>query len=173
MPHPLHETVGNLLKDDKFPGCKVLKDAACGGYQQISLFCKGEKKKKARYCKVDMAILKDRKIRVIIEIDESNFRPLHLCGKFFISALSDCYKREKETAEMADDVLFIQVVNESKLEGDKKHKKTQMSNIKESIRESLKSGYCKIKQYELFFGDNSELKQANKMMECIQKALEK
>jgi hypothetical protein len=98
MSHLLHTQIGKLieeaLKDIK--GLKIVKDPACcregeTALQQIPLFCKNLKNRKTRYCCVDLLILQDNKIRVIVEIEESDIKPTQVCGKFLTSALSTYY----------------------------------------------------------------------------------
>jgi len=76
----------DLLKDEK--EIVLLRDKACGGNQHIPLFCTSEKSRETEYCNVDMMILKNDKIKVIVEIEESNVKPTQICGKLLTSALS-------------------------------------------------------------------------------------
>jgi len=87
MGHPLHEIIGDCINANEFPGCKIVKSQDCGGHQDVPLFCSEVKSRKTRYCLVDMLMMKDDKIRVIIEIEESDVKPTQICGKFLASAL--------------------------------------------------------------------------------------
>jgi hypothetical protein len=40
---------------------------------------------------VDAAIILNGEIKIVIEIEESNIRPLHLCGKALATAVSRYY----------------------------------------------------------------------------------
>jgi len=44
--------------------------------------------KQNKFCNVDMLILKGGKIRAIMEIEESDIKPVQICRKFLVSALS-------------------------------------------------------------------------------------
>ncbi len=65
-----------------------------------------------------MLILRNDKVKGIIEIEESNVKPTQICGKFLTSTLSKYYIHESDgnrVVEMVDSVNFIQVVDTSKL----------------------------------------------------------
>ena len=107
---PLHKVIGDIIQDSEFPSCTVLKDPACGGNQNIPLFCIDKKSNRTEYCNVDSLILKDNKIRVIIEIEEADVTPMQIFGKFLASALSSYFihgtQKDKHIG-MGDSVSFI------------------------------------------------------------------
>jgi hypothetical protein len=37
MEHPLHKIIGEGINNDKFPGCIIKKDPACGGGHNVPL----------------------------------------------------------------------------------------------------------------------------------------
>jgi len=123
----LRKAVGVAIADAKLPSCVVIRDPACGGDQNIPLFCCREKSSKTEYCDVDLLIMKDNNVRVIVEIEEANVTPIYICGKLLASALSSHFIHEKWGApvEMGDSVLFIQVLDTSKLRLDKSSKMKQ------------------------------------------------
>lgn len=71
MNHPLHLEIGknieNILKSKNT--YRVLLDPACGGTHNIPLFNSSIKSNDTEYCNVDIIIIKDNKIKVIIEIE--------------------------------------------------------------------------------------------------------
>ena len=67
MEHNLHKTISSIISD-AFPVLEVVKDPACSGDQLVSLFSNEQKSRKTKYADVDMIILKDGKVKVIIEI---------------------------------------------------------------------------------------------------------
>ena len=71
MQHPSHKAVGECIDSHKFPNCKIIRDPACGGQQNVPLFYSKAKSNKTEYCNVDLLILKDNQIRVVIEIEET------------------------------------------------------------------------------------------------------
>ena len=68
-----------------------------------------------------LLVLKGNKVRLIVEIEESDVKPTQVCGKFLCSALSRYYIHEAEgntPVEMSANVAFIQVVDTSGLKRD-------------------------------------------------------
>jgi len=104
-------------------------------------------------CNVDLLILKDGKIRAIIEIEESNVKPINICGKLLCSALTRYYIHESEDAPVAmgDSVAFVQVVDASKLKkGSSKLKQWEV--LKSAISNFLPLQGSSIK-YRIFYHD--------------------
>ena len=82
-----------------------------------------------------MLMMKDNKIRVIIEIEESDVKPTQICSKFLSSALASYYIHHSENNTpigMSDSVLFLQILDTSKLE-EKTSKIDQWENLEKSI----------------------------------------
>lgn len=157
--HPLHKLVGDCveeyIKNNKHVEFILIKDPAVGtnnGKKQLIPLCHNKEKSNAeKYCNVDLIIKKSNKIFVIIEIEESDIKPTQICGKFLASALSNYYIHytEKEPIEMNENVLFIQILDntEAKKNGSKKY--IQGENLENSIRYILPIG--KITNYNLFY----------------------
>ncbi len=154
--NPLHLKIGEALSE--YLGSKenvtLLRDAACGvnqpGRQRIPLFCNDKKSRETEYCNVDMMILKDSRIKVIIEIEESNVKPTQVCGKFLTSALSRHYLHHSGNAEMDQSVTFIQILDTSALVKGKTKKLDQWDYLAKSINEILPlRGHSSIKNYVL------------------------
>jgi len=171
MGHPLHKTVGECIDSHKFPNCKIIKDPACGGQQNIPLFCRKKKSNETEYCNLDLLILKDNKIRVIIEIEEADITPIQICGKFLTSALSSYFIHESENnipIRMGDSVSFIQILNRSRLKV-ASAKAEQGENLEKSIRKILPIQGSKIRKYRLLYGNASDFRgrDGNKCTELI------
>ena len=172
MNHPLHITIGKIIDEKSLPGCKILRDRACGGKQNIPLFPSKRKSRETEYCDVDILILKSSKIRVIMEIEEADVKPTQICGKFLTSALSSYYiARDNNAVPMDNSVLFIQVLDTSKLKKDKTSKIKQWKNIEKSIRAIIPLRNSNIKEYILFYGDVSEFgvngEKRKELVDCI------
>lgn len=153
MDHPLHKAVAECIDRHNLPECKIVKDLACGGQQYVPLFCSKEKSSKTEYCDVDLLIVKNNRIRVIIEIEEANITPTKICGKFLTSALSSYFIHESEVDNpigMSDSVLFIQILNESGLKA-ATAKIEQGENLQESIRKVLPIKGSQIGRYRLLY----------------------
>jgi hypothetical protein len=104
-------------------------------------------------------IIKADKIKVIFEIEESDVKPTQICGKFLTSALSCCYiggYKDFKRIRMDDDVLFIQILDTSKLKVDGAKKIEQWKNIENSIKKIIPVKGNRIKDYKLFYGGIKE-----------------
>ena len=164
MDHPLHKVIGDMLQDSEFPNCTIIKSPECAGDQNIPLFCSEEKSKATEYCNVDLLILRDNKIRVIIEIEEADIKPTQICGKFLVSALSYYFIHKTQNdipIGMSESVAFIQILDTSKLKVDKTSKINQGKNIEKSITDTLPIKGSKIKKYKLLYGNASEFRTRN------------
>ena len=169
MEHRLHKIIGGCINRNEFPNCKIIKDPACGGQQNVPLFCSKDKSNETEYCNVDLLMIKDNKIRVIIEIEETDVKPTQICGKFLTSALSTYYIHNSENNTpigMSNSVLFIQILNTFKLK-EKTSKIKQWKNLEKSIKNLLPIG--KIRNYKLLYGTISDFenRKGNKCAELI------
>lgn len=145
--HPLHKVIGDMIQESDFPNCTVIKDPACGGNQNIPLFCSPAKSNQTEYCNVDLLILKDNKIRVIVEIEEADITPTKIFGKFLTSALSSYFIHRTQNdvpIRMGDSVSFIQILDASKLKEDRTAKFNQWEYIENSIRDIVPAKIAKL-----------------------------
>lgn len=161
--HNLHKKIGECIDSNKFPNCRIIKAPECGGQHRIPLFCSEKNSNKTKYCNPDILILKDNKIRVIIEIEESDITPVRICGKFLTSALSSCFIHKSSNnvpLKMSDSVTFIQILNALWLKN-KSSKLDQGKNLEKSIKNILPVKESKIKKYQLFYGTVSDFEDRN------------
>jgi hypothetical protein len=152
--HPLHKEIADKL-ERIFPPNSLVRDEACDGDQRIPLFYDREKSRETEYCNVDLLVMKENKIKAIIEIEESNVKPTQICGKFLTSALARYYIHDNELNEpigMNDSVAFFQIVDTSKLEG-KSAKPGQWKALERSIQSILPLRNSKITSYRLLTPD--------------------
>ena len=149
--HELHISVGNLIEENLGKNARLVRDQACGGNQQIPLFCSDEKSNKTKYCNVDLLVIQDGKIRVLVEIEESDVKPTQICGKFLTSALARYYihDTEENPIGMHESVKFIQVVDSSDIKP-VSMKPYQWKNLEASIRNILPIKDSNVKEYGLF-----------------------
>jgi len=183
--HLLHETIGRLIRSDDFSNegkIQVLMDTACDkeNRRRISL-CKQTTGDPIRYFDVDMLIAIGGRAKVIIEIEESNVKPVQIFGKLFASAFSDYFKYSGQESDIPSPIdkaiLFVQILDSSKLNVEQSRKTVQWAHIQRSIQESLKSPYGRIKKYILFQGTPRDFKQdaekGRRLIEKIKEFLEK
>jgi len=168
--HPLHKVIGDIVLDSEFPNCTIIKDPACGGKQNIPLFCSTEKSNQTEFCNVDLLILKDNRIRVIIEIEEADITPTKAFGKFLTSALSSHFIHRTQNdvpIGMGDLVSFIQILDTSELKENKTSKFNQWEYIENSIRNIVPVRNSKINDYKIFSGNVSSFREEDKRQEII------
>lgn len=173
MAHPLHKTIGDVVKDSEFPNCQLARDPACGGKQNIPLFCSNKKSNETEYCNVDLLVL-NNEIRVIVEIEEADVKPTQICGKFLTSALSTHFIHDNYgNIGMAESVSFIQVLDPSKLRIDKTSKIDQWKRLEKSISDVLPITGSKIKKYKLIYGSSSDFEKTkgNELNNYIKESL--
>jgi len=166
--HPLHFQVGELfnelLNESLMSGYSLVLDEACGGAQRVPLFVSSEKSRKTKFCNVDLLVVHDGAIRAIVEIEESNVKPIHVFGKFLASAVSSfCIHDSLGGAmEYGEDVVFIQFVDTSKLKRGRSSKVEQWRNICGSIRSVVPLSGSRVSRYELFDVNVEEINDSEK-----------
>jgi len=171
--HPFHKVIGDIFTDEKFPfeGIRILKDVACGGGHTLPLFCSNVRSYATRYTSVDLTsvdlmIIKEGNIKVIMEIEESNVKPLHLFGKYLASAMVKYYIYGREKIGMDKSVVFVQILDTSKQKS-KSVKIDQWENIEKSIRSIIPVKGSSIKEYKIFYGNQSDFKSGKKLNKGI------
>ncbi|RKY35193.1 MAG: hypothetical protein DRP78_05685 [Candidatus Omnitrophota bacterium] len=175
MNHPLHFEIGNKLK--KYNQlCDIILDTACGGNQNIPIFLEEEKAFETEVCNVDALFIKNNRIINIIEIEEANIKPIQICGKFLTSALGKFFihKTFKNKRICYDNsVLFLHILDTSKLRKDKTKKFNQGLKIERKIQDLIKNDCwpSNIKEYALFFTKVDEKENQNKIVELIEKKI--
>jgi hypothetical protein len=143
MNSPLHKEIGCLLKKfEKSLKINSILSKECGGNQDIPLFIKQPKSNKTEICNVDAMVIKNGKIKILIEIEESNKKPTQICGKYLTSNLATLYAHESLTAkELKIDkssITFIQVID-TKDFPKKSSKFDQFDNIETAINNLIKA----------------------------------
>ncbi len=117
--HPLHTVVGAVLRDSvEGQDAHLILDTACGGNRWNPLFMGDKKSSAARICNVDALVIKNRAVRVVVEIEESNVKPTQVCGKMLTTAMASHFIHADVAAGTPLpllDVLFIQVLDTTKL----------------------------------------------------------
>lgn len=154
--HPLHNAVVTLLKkiieNNQGAEARLLHDPATKGKQNIPLFAGEVKSNRAKLCCVDALVIVRGKVRLIVEVDESNIIPTQVVGKFFTSALANFYEHRNEVTRIrfASKTHFLQVISSKKL-GAKSQKPGQLRLIEELINDRL-ADTDQITKYKLFVG---------------------
>jgi hypothetical protein len=185
--HPLHVAILELL--NKSINCgkdiKIYPDSSClkkknKNKMHVSLFLGNLKKRTYHFCDVDLLITHNDKIKIIIEIEESGRQPVKIFGKVFTSAMATHFIHHKIAPDgitKHDKVLFIQVIDSSKLK-ENGYRKKQWEEIRKLLENIVNNKSLKdITQYEMFIGKGSEFKSdskselGNKLTACVKKFL--
>jgi hypothetical protein len=101
-------------------------------------------------CCVDSLVLRDGRVRAIIEIEESGFLPTKICGKVLQAMLATHYIAESPPVNVpyGSEVLFVQVLDGSKSLKTGSKKRPQAVGIEREIRKLLPRG---VTEYQLHF----------------------
>jgi hypothetical protein len=165
--HPFHKTIGKQLREMEPLGHRLILDEACENTneikEQISLFV-SEKNLQNRLCKVDAMITKtedtNETVKIIIEIEESDFSTTTICGKYLTSALANNYiNRDGNKIHIPQkSVFFIQIIDlrkylETVVDESKSKKEEQLKIIYDEINKNLVGS---IHKYEIIFIDRQK-----------------
>lgn len=174
--HPLHFKIGKKLEKEFSEN--VILDSACANErrQHIPLFLDKDKSLEAKICNVDILVLKDEKIKIVIEIEESNIKPTQICGKFLTAVLAKYYiHRKKDYAHIqySEPVLFMQILNNSKLKKGKTKKVEQGKKIEQEISKMINNKGWKypIKEYRLIYMKTSEINKIESIVKIVRNKL--
>jgi hypothetical protein len=154
MNHPLHLAVAKEIQKSIKGEAELLRDPACGGAQHLPLFVGPDRGLDKRICDVDGLIVSGGKVRVILEIEESGFHPTKICGKFLQSAIATHFihdLQQEKVTPYGDRVLFVQVLDGSKVLKEGTKKDAQGELIEQKIRNLLPLKDSGITDYKLFF----------------------
>lgn len=171
MAHPLHKIVGKEI--ETFFASKsdfeVKLDPACStkkGLHHIPFFIGTNKSYETQLTNVDILVVKDKKIKVVCEIDESNVKPGHIFGKFLSVVSSDiCITYNGTKYNFDDSIIFIQVLSKKKLEPNSK-KEEQWDNIEKSIDSNFSSFKGLNISYNIIKGKNAKV-QSRKLQSIL------
>src|ERR1700733_3166050 len=162
--HPLHRLIAQILVGTEMVGGQPLLGKDCGGNQHIQLFCGGQAARATRFCSVDAIVLKEGKVKIVIEIEERDIRPTALCGKVVVSCLASHFIHQGTSFPLAEDDMFLQVMDTSKLSSNAS-KLDQCRYLNEAIRKTLSTGVGNLREYELFYGDIAEFERPEAQLE--------
>ena len=166
--HPFHRTIGNLVKGFDLSPDQSEMDPACDPQSAgvVTLF-HGTGSNRVRFCQVDLLIAFQGKV-VIIEIEESNVKPVHIFGKFFASAFATHYGKV-DIGKLP--LLFIQVLDSSKLKKDKSKKVGQWRRLEMILSQHAESWSGRQVNYKLFSGGPTDFEatgtEGKKLLELV------
>ncbi len=122
--HSLHKFIGNIVgkwaegstNEDNY----IQLSPECGGWHKLPLFYYNEAGEGIEFAQADILIIKNGKVRCIIEIEESGITPIKLIGKFTTSILCNYYEYIERSGlpkaplhlELDERLSFIQIVKD-------------------------------------------------------------
>ncbi len=190
--HEFHKMVGKAFDELKLPdeGFVVLKDPALDeNGHKLPLFYQPEDEQESDkdtrlrgkiFTEVDMLVLHKNEIKIVVEIEESNFKPIHLFGKYFASEMSSYYIYRPEKGKgiecwMADEVLFIQLLGSKRIHPDSQ-KTIKWENVEKAIRKHIKVKTKNITQYCLLYCERNNKESVmmlkRRLRECLEHFLD-
>lgn len=149
--YEIHKAIGDILRNLSISDAEVMLDSACGGTGQIRLYGVDSGCGSRCIAYVDAAIVLEKEIKVVIEIDFSNVRPVALCGKVLGTAISNHFKRKKHRIPLSDSMLFIQVVQHA-TDKPQSRKLEQCRYLEAEIGSCLVAAKNRITQYSFHYG---------------------
>lgn len=157
--HRFHQALGKLVNQLGLTlGKDIWKAPECDGPKQIPLqHC--VRSKCVQFCLVDMLIIQPDMI-VVIEIEESDVKPLHLFGKFFATAFSTHFNG-LDIRKLP--LLFIQVVDTSKVNLDEGQKDEQWDRIEEILSRYADEQQEKKVRYKMFRGRSADFEEGGQV----------
>jgi hypothetical protein len=181
MAHPLHEEVAMTFDRLILPFKTTLsceKDGACGGNKQLTFFLSFVPSRESAVSKVDLVVLKNEKIKLVCEIEETGFNP----GKFFGKVFSTASAKVCRLVDMAghkyinfdEEAIFIQIVSTKLFDKDNSFKEKQGQLIENEIFHKIGIYKSWITRYRMIYGDIVDFntgKKGDKELERIIEAL--
>ncbi len=145
MTENLHQTLPAILKPlfHNPPTSHVVLAPECGGSHRIQLFSSGVKSRATNYCWPDVAIIQNREVRIILEIEQAGIvSPARIGSKLVPVTLSTYLCNEEigcHPVSISREITLIQVVNTACLRPATR-KILQYGNFEGDIRKLLPLG---------------------------------
>jgi hypothetical protein len=163
QPHMLHKQVAEtIFKVGAKHSYNVIVDTDCifpnynGIAQHLPFFISYRPARESEVSNVDIVLIKDEKIKLVCEIEESGYIPTKIFGKLFSTASAKICRLKNSTKhkyyELDDNSVFIQVISTTGLD-ELSLKEKQGQLIENEINNNLKTINSWIKKYRLIYGD--------------------
>lgn len=180
--HLLHEAVADAIQTIIAPPNPQLTfelDQACRGNKHLTFFLSFVPSRESAISKVDIIVMKDHKIKLVCEIEETGLNPGKFFGKVFSTASAKVCRLVDPPGfryiDFDDNAIFVQIVSTRSFNEDGSLKKKQGQLIENELFHKLATFNSWIKKYRLLFGDESDFansqKDGYKQLERIIKAL--
>ena len=143
--HTMHSHTVLVDQDCMFTGYPGIK-------QRLPFFLSYRPARESAVSDVDVVLIKDDKIKLVCEIEESGFNPTKIFGKLFSTASAKvCRLNSGKIYELDENAVFIQMISAKDLPVDSlKAKQGQL--IENEINNKLSCYNSWIKHYRLSYG---------------------
>ncbi len=172
MPHLLHkrvaETIFDIAKKHSFD---VIVDKDCkfstyqGINQQLPFYLSYRPARESAVSKVDVILIKNDKVKLVCEIEESGFSPTKIFGKLFSTAFAKTCRLKDKTKHnfyaLDDNSFFIQVISTANFKT-RSLKEKQGQLIENEIYQKLSLYNSWIKNYRLIYGKIADFEKSGK-----------
>ncbi|GEM_PF-3345111 len=178
MIHSLHEQVAKTFESiAPKHGLIIQLDEACVNkttgtiFQHLPFFLSINAHNDTEITNVDILVLKNEKVKLVCEIEESDISPVRIYGKAFTSATAImCQLANNSRYDMDNRGVFIQILSSKQLPA-ASNKEKQGANIVDAINDLLRYGGSWIKKYYLIYGDVNDFKPRNRGYVEIEKIM--
>jgi hypothetical protein len=180
--HDLHNKILMLISGLVPPGLLVLYDKDCvpknnsqGNLilRKLPFYLSVNAQRDTCVSNVDLMIIKNNKIKLVCEIEESGYNPTKIYGKVFSTASAIMSKVDSGTKyDLDKNGVFLQIISSNKLSKYSK-KKFQGKNIEVAINDIFKKAGLWIKEYHLIYGDENYFQADGKGYDKIKNILKK
>lgn len=144
IPHKLHEAVADAIKAIILPLSPQLTcefDQACRGTKHLTFFLSFVPSRESAVSKVDVIVMKDEKIKLVCEIEESGFNPGKFFGKVFSTASAKVCRLVNPSdfryIDFDENAIFVQIVSNDSFNEDDSLKEKQGQLIENEIFHKL------------------------------------
>ena len=152
--HRLHKIVANrinrYLEENGISKYCMELSPECGGEHRLPLCVESKGQNPIKYCYADYIVTHDNKVKFVVEIEESDFKPIYILGKAIVTGYSEIHyaKTLKKNDELSKELILLQIIIDKTSE--KGEKGLQWDSVKSRLKEATrKKQLGNLSRYEL------------------------
>jgi hypothetical protein len=139
--------------------------------KHLSFFLSEKGDRATNITNVDLMILKDGKVKLICEIEESDIKPIRTYGKIFtVATASMCKLKDNTQYNLDENGVFIQILSSKGLK-DSSKKIEQGEKIEKAINSLLQNSSSWLKKYYLIYSVKDRFEEGSQGFIEIEKIL--
>lgn len=122
----------------------------CGGEHRIPLYVQSKGQKPIEYCNADYIVTLDNEVKVVVEIEESDFKPIYLLGKAFVTGYSEIHiaRNLGKNERVSKELVLLQIIIDETSENNEKRR--QWDSVSSKLKEVTEKKHLgNISKYEL------------------------